>query len=201
MRVDPSGKLIKTWSTGVDQANEKGRVFGLSVMGEANVVLSDFSEHKLMEYSPDGQLIREIHLSSDVGNPNPSHAIKLTNGNFLVCCGSLGDDLHEGPTVFTVDVEGKLTKSYSGICGSIVRQINYPIYLSVDGNGYVMVVDWGNCRVLLLDSDLKFKREILSRDRHGLQWPERILLDESTGRLFVADNDWNNQRILIFEFK
>ena len=65
-----------------------------------------------------------------------------------------------------------------------------------------MVVDRDNSRVLLLDSDLKFKREILSKEeKHGLRRPTRILLDESNGRLFVADNDSNNQRILIFDFK
>ena len=80
MRIDPNGKLIKNWSTGDDY----GR---LSVTDESNVILTVFVKHKLNEYSPDGQLLREINLSSDAGIRDPWHAIKLTNGNFVVSHG------------------------------------------------------------------------------------------------------------------
>ena len=100
-----------------------------------------------------------------------------------------------------MDADGKLKKSFGGKCRSIIGQMNCPVYLSVDGNGFVMVADRYNSRVLLLDSDLEFKREILSKEKHGLRNPGRILLDESNGRLFVADNEWNNEQILIFQFK
>ena len=108
-------------------------------------------------------------------------------------------DLHR---VCIVDADGKLKKSFGGKRGSTIGQMDNPRYLSVDGNGFVMVVDELNHRILLLDRDLEFKREILSKDgKHGLRYPARILLDETNGRLFVADNDSNNQRILNFDFK
>ena len=190
LRVDPNGKLIKNWSTGDDYG------WGLSVTDESNVILTVYNKNKLNEYSPDGQLIREINLSSDAGIRHPLHAIKLTNGHFVVSHGDYSDDLHR---VCIVDADGKLMKSFGGKRGSTIGQMNRPFYLSVDGNGFVMVADQGNSRVLLLDSDLKFKREILSKEKHGLRHPWRILLDESNGRLFVADNESNNQRILVFD--
>ena len=73
-----------------------------------------------------------------------------------------GDDLHR---VCVVDADGKLKKSFGGKRGSTIGQMNRPVYLSVDGNGFVMVADRGNSRVLLLDSDLEFKREILSKGK------------------------------------
>ena len=82
LRVDPNGKLIKKWSTGDDYG------WGLSVTDESNVILSVYMKNKLNEYSPDGQLIREINLSLDAGIRYPCHAIKLTNGHFAVCYGS-----------------------------------------------------------------------------------------------------------------
>ena len=194
LRVATNGKLLTKWSTGVGASN------GLSVTSEANIILTAYLEHTLNEYFPDGQLIREIYLSSDVHvhvrNPIPHYAVKLANGNFLICGANFCDYQH---TVCTVDADGKLEKSFGGKCGSTNAQVSFPVYLSVDGNGFVMVADPANCRVLLLDSDLQFKREILSRGGHGLglQYPNRILLDESTGRLFVADK----RSILIFEFK
>lgn len=194
LMVDPSGKLLTKWSTGVDDG------IGLSVTVEANVILTAFDRNKLYEYSPEGLLIREIKLSSDAAMPisHPLHAVKLTKDHFLVSHGRYRGDLHR---LCIVDANGKLKKSFGGICGSAIEQMNYPIHLSVDGNRFVMVVDQENRRVLLLNSDLKFKREILSKDKHELLCPTRILLDESNSRLFVADNASSKQRILIFEFK
>src|SRR6218665_3989086 len=108
LRVATDGKLIMRWSTGVNHG------FGLSVTGEANVVLSVYWELTLKEYSADGHLIRKINLS-DMGNLNPCHAIKLTNVNFLVCGVSDGDDPH---TVCTVDAYGQLNRPFDGKCGS-----------------------------------------------------------------------------------
>ena len=189
LRVDPNGKLIKKWSTGDDWG------YGLSVTDESNVILTVHNKNKLNEYSPDGQLIREINLSLDAGIRYPWHAIKLTNGHFVVCHGVVMCK------VCTVDADGKLKKSFGGKSGSTIGQMNSPVYLSVDGNGFVMVADQENSRVLLLDSDLKFQREILTKAKHGLRVLCRIHLDESNGRLFVADNQSDNERILIFDFK
>ena len=133
-------------------------------------------KNKLNEYSPDGQLIREINLSLDADIRHPYHAIKLTNGHFAVCHGASYGDLHN---VCTVDADGKLKKSFGGKSGSTVGQMDCPVYLSVDGNGFVMVADRMNSRVLLLDSDLKFQREILTKAKHGL----RRSMEDSSGRV------------------
>ena len=56
----------------------------LSVTNESNVILPVYNEKKLNEYSPDGQLIRELKIQSDPGIVNLWHAVKLTNGDFVV---------------------------------------------------------------------------------------------------------------------
>ena len=50
----------------------------------------------------------------------------------------MSDELHR---VCVVDADGKLKKSFGGKCGSNIGQMNDPVYLSVDGNGFVMVAD------------------------------------------------------------
>ncbi len=185
LRVDRNGHSIKSWST----PNSSGP---LSVTDDSNVLLTVRYESKLNEYSPDGQLLLEIKG----GISWPWHAIKLISGHFVVCHGH--GDLHR---VCSLDVDGKLLKSFGGNRGSAIGQMNEPCYLSVDVNGFVMTIDRRNSRVLLLDSDLKFKRETLSKvDRHGLRDPFRIVQDESNGRLFVADNDSKKERIFVFDF-
>ena len=187
LRVGPKGNLIKNWSTGYDWGH------GLSVTHESNVILAVSDKCKLNEYSPDGKMIRTINLSSNAGIRFPWHAIKLTNGHFVVSHGDASDDQHR---VCIVDADGKMMKSFGGKPG----QMDHPVHLGVDGNGFVMVAARDSRRVLLLDSQLELKREILSKEKHELRRPMRILLDEPNGRLFVADSEWGHDgRILIFK--
>lgn len=194
IRVDPQGTLILKWST----VGGQGR---LSVTSESNLILTIYEENKLIEYSPDGHLIREIRLSSNAGIVHTLHAIKLDSGQFVV---SHGDDVSDLHRVCIVDEDGNVRRSFGGQKGSAIGQLNPPIYLAVDRkSGFVMVTDLWNHRVLLLDSNLEFKREILTKRKHGIRLPFRISLDDSNGRLFVADNEWESEidgRILIFDF-
>ena len=213
LRVDPHGKLIKKWSTGSNFG------YSLSVTSESNVILPVYKSKTINEYYPDGQLIRKVDilkvsvLKTILADPEICemwHAIKLTNGHFVISLrssqlfpGSI-PMLGPGHGVCIVSEDGTLTckVSYDVTYFSSTRNMNVPFHMFVDGNGFVMVVDRKNGRVLLLDSNLKFKREILSEEeKHGLRRPTRILMDESNGRLFVADNELNNQRILIFDVK
>ena len=191
LRIDPKQKSMRKWSTGKDCG------CALSVTDESNVILTVNNKSKLNEYSPEGQLLREINLLPESGGCWPSSALKLANGHFVICHGRTSDDVHR---VCMVDVDGRLKKSFGGKCGYTVEKMNVPVDLCVDGNEFLMVADYFNSRVLLLNSDLQFEREIIShRVKHGLRYPERILLDESNGRLFVADNEIKNPRILVFK--
>ena len=157
-------------------------------------------KNKLIEYSPVGEVVREISLSSEDGMPIqcPSHAIKLANDNHIVCHSGLTEEDVHG--VCIVDADGHLQKSL-GVNLGIIVQLKNPTHLAIDENGYVMIADTDHSRIVLLDSTLAFKRKILSKVKHGLRHPMRIILDESDGRLFVADNEWSSEgRILIFKF-
>src|SRR6218665_3278410 len=184
LRVDINGKLISKWSIGDDLG------YCLSVTDESNVILTVHSKNKLNEYASDGQLIREINFSSVAGILYPWNAIKLTNGNFMVSHGRFASEPHR---VCVVDAEGNLKKSFGSGVVSSIRNLCEPVGMAIDGNGFVMVLDRGNSRVLLLDSDLQFKKEILSKESHGLRSPCGISLDETNGRLFVSNFQSKNK--------
>lgn len=157
----------------------------LCVTNELNIILTVYNESRLDEYSPDGECIRTIILSPEAGFRFPVHAIKLTNGHFVVSYGFRDSDLYG---LCIMDADGKLVKSFGTKCGSNNEQLNRPVHLCVDGNGFVLVADQYNDRVLLLDSNLRFQREILSKVKHGLLCPKRILLDEPRSRIIVAED-------------
>jgi len=195
--VNSYGKLLTKVRTGFDY----GR---LSITEDSNVILTVFWTGKLNVYSADGQLLTEMKLPPDVVHPR--HAIRLANGDFVVSHGYFDEEVHG---VCIVGTNGEVKKSYIGTNGSAAGEINIPNYLAVDKDGFVLVADRRNNRVLLLSPDLKFEREILSKSTYSERYTTRVLFNESSSRLMVVDNAFDSAnmtlcsdgQILIFYMK
>jgi len=158
----------------------------ISVTGTHSVLVACREVRKIKEFSTDGKLLRQIQLPEDVVSPR--HTIQLSSGEFIVCHGDLPDPVHR---VCLIDSNGHVVKSYGGPKGSSTQQMNVPVHLAVDRNGFVFVADAINHRVLLLSPALTSVREVLSRDQ--LEWtPLRIWLDSDIRRLYVAVNKWES---------
>lgn len=166
IKIGTEGKLLKNWPT---KDNAKGHV---SATAEGNVIIAVQDKHVLLEYSSDGELMRNIELS---GLINPWHAIKVDGGHYIVSHGMLFDRLHR---ICRVGEEGKVENSFGREIGSTEKQLNIPFYLGVGTNGCVMVADLCNNRVLLLDSNLNFKTKIVPKFRQRFRSPRRIYLDK-----------------------
>lgn len=192
LSVDPNGRLRNKWSIGE-------HIWGrLSVTDESHVILSLIHTNRLIEYSPDGQLIREIQLSSDAGLDRLWRSIKLTDRHFVVF---RGDERNSLQRVDIVNVRGGVMKSFDGKTTASAERgpLNDLSHsLAVGDDGSILVADESNGRVLLLSFTLEFKKEILSREEHGLRFPVSIHLDQSSGRLIVADYGYDEEeRIFI----
>ena len=174
----------------VDDCVTNWRVNGvpkwISVTDTHSVLVTCLEVRKIKEFSTDGKLLRQIQLPEDV--VSPGHTIQLSSGEFIVCHGDPPDPLHR---VCLIDSNGHVVKSYGGPKGSGTQQMNVPIHLAVDRNGFVFVADLNNDRVLLLSPALTFVREVLSREQ--LKWsPLRLWLDSDRRRLYVAVNRWED---------
>jgi len=161
---------------------------GLSVTDTHSVLVTCDKVRKIKEFSTDGKLLRQIQLPEDV--VSPWHTIQLSSGEFIVSQGITGDPLHR---VCLIDSNGHVVKSYGGPKGSGTQQVDVPVHLAVDRNGFVFVADLNNDRVLLLSPALTFVREVLSREQ--LKWsPLRMWLDYDRYRLYVGVNEWKDNR-------
>lgn len=183
LRVDPFGNMIKKWSS-------KKEWRRLSVTDESNLILIDYTMSRLDEYTSDGQFIRSINLSPKI--VHPLHAIKLTSNNFVVSHGYYDDNPHR---VCIVDDMGTVLKSFGELKKGL---LNRPVRLAVDEDGSIIVADQENSRVLLLNSNLEFKRELIPKRMDGLKKPPSFYLDEINGRILVPDY---SERVLIFNIK
>ena len=125
------------------------------------------------------------------------HAVKLTNGHFVVCHGALTDLSH---MLCVVDNKGVVLKAFVEDSNTL-KCLSDLMHLAMDLEDSIFVADNKNSRVLLLNSNLEFKRELLTV-KDGFNYP-LITFDERNGRLFVVSDRWLNQdhKILVFDIK
>ena len=161
---------------------------GLSVNAAHNVLVACPHVHKIKEFSSHGDLVRELTLPHYVNKP--WHAIQTRNGEFIVCHGDFDDAVHR---VCKMSINGHdIVQSHGGQRGSATGQYNGPAHLAVDNNEFVFVVDVINRRVTLLSPTLGYIRQVVSRDQLKGD-PRRLYLDTQRRRLYVNDNEWNNE--------
>jgi len=182
---DPSVKCIHRLDLhgNAEQWPVSDKPYCLSVNANHNVIVTCREVGKIKEFSPRGELLRDVILPDDV--TNPKHAIQLTSGQFIVCHGSRNDRVHR---VCKISSDGRhVVQSHGGHWGSDTGQYNRPTYLAVDDNEFVFVVDYRNRRVTLLSPTLEYVRQVVSRDQ--LKWlPGRQCIDVQRRRLYVAGN-------------
>ena len=174
-RVDVRGiNAATTWSVAQGPA-------GLSVNNEHNLLVVSEGERKLQIFTTHGTLLQNIQLQ--VGIESPRHAVQLSTGQFLV---SHWGSLHR---VCLVGVDGAVVRSYGGQKGSQLTQMNGPRGLAVDREGRVLVADWDNNRLLMIDQSLSSALELsvgLFVDG-GLQRPYSLWYDQLRSRLYIGE--------------
>ena len=84
---DPSVKCIHRLDLhgSAEQWPVNDKPGGLSVNVNHNLIVTCYVVRRIKEFSPRGELLRDVILPDDVTNPH--HAIQLTSGQFIVCHG------------------------------------------------------------------------------------------------------------------
>jgi len=184
-RVDLSdSSAVKQWSVA------RGPV-GLSVNKEHNVVVACQGAHKLQEYTTHGTLVREISLQQ-VGVSWPWHAVQLSTGDYVV-------SQYTSPgAVSIVGIDGQVVRSYDQSQASNVGPMSYPTSLTVTKNDNILVADYGNKRIVSLDSSLSSAHKLVLPVDNAIQRPCGLFLDELRKRLYVVEYGGEN-RVLVFD--
>ena len=68
--------------------------------------------------------------------------------------------------------------------------VHWPRHSSLDGEGHVLVADYSNHRILLLNSELRLQRVLIdnTNTQVKLWWPRGLSYDELTSQLYVLHN-------------
>jgi len=76
--------------------------------------------------------------------------------------------------------------NFIGEVMSSITDVNQPLHLSLDSEGHVLVADYGNARILLLNSQLQLPRVLVDTNSQVELWqPYRLIYNELTSQLYV----------------
>jgi len=183
-RVELSGSnAVMKWSVG-------RWPLGLSVNSEHNLLVVSRGERKLQIFTTHGTLLQNIKLQADI--EYPEHAVQLPTGQLLV---SDSGSLHR---VCLVGVDGAVVRSYGGREGSQLTQMNGPAGLAVDREGRVLVADWHNDRLLVIDQSLSSAHEMSVCVDGRLKGPYSLWYDQSCRRLYIGE--WADRgRVIVID--
>lgn len=93
------------------------------------------------------------------------------------------------------DTAGRQVAQY-GEQGPGTTQLDHPYGICSDAYGHIIVADTWNNRVCMLSDEAKFMKIILAKE-HGMEYPQALTVDPSTGFLVVAEKQGT---IKIFQY-
>jgi len=176
--------VINSWPLGGSSCGYGGSV-SLTHKYSVLVVLGD---GRLKEFDPVGNLIKDIQIDGTIYNP--AHSIELSNKRYLVShqIGLVGS---QRSGVSILNENGLVVQSYCRIPESDVKQMNGPLYMAVDKQGQLLVLDRNNDRVELLSPTLTHLGYI-QIPGYDLKLPGALHLDELNHRLYIGESSKNS---------
>jgi len=107
---------------------------------------------------------------------HPFHAVESPTGTFVVGHYSTQLNQHQ---VSEVNTEGQVLRQFSGSLG-------WPEHIAINSQGHILVAEWDNRRILLLDAQLSLRRVIIDEHQLNDQQPFRLCYVEQSGQLLIA---------------
>jgi len=168
----------------------EGEPKGISVNASRNVLVACGSTVRIKEYTKDGQLVRSIVLQFELRTP--FHVVQMPGSGVHKYVVS-----HDGRSahgVCIVDAEGRMISKYKDN-----SKLIDPKHLFVDSEGYILVADSKNNRIVAFNPSLTTACDMPLSATVGLKEARSLHLhfDKSLSRLFVSEE--NGTRVLAFD--
>jgi len=151
---------------------------------EGYLYLIDEANKRLLIFSPkDYKFLKEIKVEDATGFSDVA-----INGKYIYALDSLKKQIF-------IFKKGNCVFSHS----LFLKNLTFPVSLSVDRAGNIYVLDAHKCKVFILDKNGKINGEIGKRGwkEGGLYYPRYIFLDKR--QLYIVDT--GNNRIQVFEIE
>lgn len=170
---------VSKWLSGI------GNPYTLSVTADGHVILprQGFPSYVII-YTSNAVPVRCIQLPADL--ESPLHAVASSTEKLWLSYGKL---YRRTRGICEVTAEGKVVRSYEPEEShqELEDSAGHPCQLSLDPvSDRLFVADYGNNRVILLNSDLSWNQVVVCKTKDGIRQPSRICYDATEMRLIVG---------------
>jgi len=174
-RVSSDGEDIKRWLP--KSPSDTFTPYTLSVTSTRLLVVTSRHTRQLIQFDEVGDELRRVQLPDDMV---PVHAVESPTGTFIVSRYNV--QLDQGD-VSEVNTGGEVLRQFSGSHLSPLRDTPH---VAVDSHGNILVADFDNRRILLLDAFLTLLRVIIDKHQLNYKPPRRLCYIEQSGQLLVG---------------
>jgi sugar lactone lactonase YvrE len=187
---DLEGNFLRGWQT---PAHDIGRPTGISVDRDGNILVADTHYHRVLIYSRQGELLRQIGGTHGLGRGEFGFVTDVaqdSQGNYYISEYGELDRIHK------YSRDGKLIKEWGGH-GREPGEFLRPQSMVIDEHDQIWVADSCNHRIQVFDTEGNFLRmwgEAGSAPGQ-LYYPYNILLD-GEGHLYAVE--YGNHRVQKF---
>lgn len=194
VRLSPDDHEVLKWQ--VDEMPS-----GLAVNAARNLLVTCCRANKLLEYTPNGSLVREIRLVLNDTESSPFHAIQLTDGDLFVVCLHRALDSMPGDVV-EVNSEGRVVISYKKqLLSTCQHQFDWPRHLAVDKNSErIFVADYYNGRIVVLSRSSPARARDVSASIDGIRLRSTRCLCFDDDTLYVGEG-FRGGRVFVFDIR
>ncbi|MFZ5639452.1 MAG: 6-bladed beta-propeller [Bacillota bacterium] len=174
-----------------DENNRISKPLDVDVDGDGKIYVTDYGNHEVKVFNKKGKFLFKFSKVGPEGALNSPVGIAVAKGKVYVA-DTMKSQLYE------FDDDGKFRRSL--ITADIKRQIigATPCGVSLAQNGDLYLTDILNHRIIILDSEGRFKMKLgVAGEKEGeLAYPNDLAADDK-GKVFVSDS--NNYRIQVFD--
>ena len=170
-RVSADDADIKRWWS--KSESDRFRPWSLSVTSTRLLVTSHYA-NQLMQLDAVGNELGRVQLPDYM---EPLHAVESPTDKFIV---NHNNTQLKQSQVSEVNMRGEVLREFSGLH---LTSLHYAGHVAVGSHGNILVADYYNCRILLLDAQLKLRRVIIDEHQLNHESPRRLCYMERTGQL------------------
>jgi ABC-type Fe3+ transport system permease subunit len=190
----PDGKEIRRWG---ERGTEPGQFIwptDIAFDKAGNIYVSEYGDNdRIQVFAPDGKVLRSFgHFGNGDGDFARPQSMVIDNDTIYIT-----DACNHRIVVYKTD--GTFVRNM-GTAGTAMGQFRFPFGLDEDREGHLVVCEFGNNRVQLVDKQTgKGLRTwgMAGREPGQLAYPWALAIDHA-GRIAAVDS--GNNRVQVFEF-
>ena len=177
--------------------------FTLSMSGGGQVLVNSHTGSILRIYGSNAELRQSIQLPRDV--EKPIHAVETSVGNFIILHWWMDEKAAEsGRNGEWLRVISELSRDGQIVVRRFIpsnEALISPRYFSLDSDDRVFAADTDNGRLILLDFDLRWNRDICPANevnKSQIMLPCRLYYDEDMKQLIISGSFENGANVYTF---